>query len=489
MEPTTLQELADEINRKRKKWRTVPWITGIGVAITVASIPQGSAAVDAAILWTLILIGGAMFDRKRRGVKVNLEVPQAKESEWAGLLDAFKEIRSCREHWTITGEESYSKKERKRRGGSEAAVDTNETDVNLGRPKNLISSIQFPAIPYADMTVYVTPFGLLIDHGKFIEAASKRDASFSARGVNFRLNDMKKPKDAKIVGHTWKYVNASGGADRRYKENPEIPIAEFEQLDFTGPNGESGSLMFSCVGGGRSFVNTFRRFRFTQNGKLGISIDADEEEVAPPNAPSAPTKPQAGTEGLGEIVARYTNQIEDKKIHFAPNIPKKLLQAALSSYATQARDESVIALLDDTAFGGGREGLIVTSEAIYLKELFGEPKRIALSDIDQFSAKGGLMTKAILVDGDKVATMHMPANAAVQGLGAMIGKIIDYKRAEKQRSRPGTSETRSASQESSGSPPPTMQDILDKLDSLYEQGLITKEQYEAKRKKTIDVLG
>lgn len=39
------------------------------------------------------------------------------------------------------------------------------------------------------------------------------------------------PKDAELVGRTWRYVNKSGGPDRRFNDNRQIPIYRYGQLE------------------------------------------------------------------------------------------------------------------------------------------------------------------------------------------------------------------------------------------------------------------
>lgn len=45
------------------------------------------------------------------------------------------------------------------------------------------------------------------------------------------------PKDAVVVGRTWRYVNKKGGPDRRFKDNYQIPICSYEQLRFSSETG------------------------------------------------------------------------------------------------------------------------------------------------------------------------------------------------------------------------------------------------------------
>lgn len=69
------------------------------------------------------------------------------------------------------------------------------------------------------------------------------------------------------------------------------------------------------------------------------------------------------------------------RVYARPNIPHKKLQGAISSYAHGVRPDDVIVLLDDTIFGGAKDGLLVTSEAIYCKEKLFASKRMAFQEI------------------------------------------------------------------------------------------------------------
>jgi hypothetical protein len=61
------------------------------------------------------------------------------------------------------------------------------------------------------------------------------------------------PPDAMIVGRTWKYVNKSGGPDRRFKDNNEIPICLYQNISFTSHSGLDELLQLSKIGHGEEF--------------------------------------------------------------------------------------------------------------------------------------------------------------------------------------------------------------------------------------------
>lgn len=69
------------------------------------------------------------------------------------------------------------------------------------------------------------------------------------------------------------------------------------------------------------------------------------------------------------------------KVYARPNIPHKKLEGAIASYAPGVSPGAVLVLLDDTLFGGAKEGLLVTNDAIYCKQKFENPRRIAFNQV------------------------------------------------------------------------------------------------------------
>ena len=66
------------------------------------------------------------------------------------------------------------------------------------------------------------------------------------------------PADAKVVGRTWQYVNKGGTPDRRFKNNPEIPIALYEEVQFTSTTGLNEVIQISKLGTGQNLAAGLR---------------------------------------------------------------------------------------------------------------------------------------------------------------------------------------------------------------------------------------
>lgn len=101
-----------------------------------------------------------------------------------------------------------------------------------------------------------------------------------------------------------------------------------------------------------------------------------------------------------------------KQVFVKPNIPAKKLKAAINSYAHSVSESEVLVLLDDTVFGGAKEGVILTANTIHCKQKGESAKRINFSDDIKIAvgsqsrilANGQLFFKANLIDHTAILT-------------------------------------------------------------------------------------
>ena len=69
------------------------------------------------------------------------------------------------------------------------------------------------------------------------------------------------PTDAQCVGTTWQYANKSGGPDRRFKNNRQLPIMLYGRLTLTTPQGLLMVWDFSRPDVAASLADALNRMR------------------------------------------------------------------------------------------------------------------------------------------------------------------------------------------------------------------------------------
>ena len=86
------------------------------------------------------------------------------------------------------------------------------------------------------------------------------------------------------------------------------------------------------------------------------------------------------TPSVRAVVARYAEATADNRVFFHPDIPEHRLAEALTAYHGIAPDD-VLVLLDNTETGSATEGLLLTGNAIHVRNGSGQAQRLALSDL------------------------------------------------------------------------------------------------------------
>jgi len=108
------------------------------------------------------------------------------------------------------------------------------------------------------------------------------------------------------------------------------------------------------------------------------------------------------------------------KVFVKPNIPSKKLLNALT-YAPDISPDEVLILIDDTVFGGAKEGMLVTTSGVYCHELMTEPDSYTFSQIKKI----GMEKKSqVMVNGRKFFKGQMVDHLALLTITARIQSVL-----------------------------------------------------------------
>ncbi|WOD11555.1 hypothetical protein RPW65_01345 [Pseudomonas sp. NyZ704] len=136
------------------------------------------------------------------------------------------------------------------------------------------------------------------------------------------------------------------------------------------------------------------------------------------NRATAPASSRAGA-GMGEFLFEVGRKVISDKVYVRPHIPAKKLQSAINAYGNGVSPEEVIILVDDTAFGSAKDGILITDKSIYIK-IFTEALRAyeweAVESID-------IEKKTIYVNG---AASGKLVQATEKDLGHFFDNIDEY---------------------------------------------------------------
>ncbi len=91
--------------------------------------------------------------------------------------------------------------------------------------------------------IYFTPDRMLMFKTFKVGCRNYNDIRTRFDIVNF-VESESVPKDAEIVGHTWRYVNKSGGPDKRFNDNRQIPVCKYGKISLSSEDGIN--ILLNC---------------------------------------------------------------------------------------------------------------------------------------------------------------------------------------------------------------------------------------------------
>jgi len=177
-------------------------------------------------------------------VNIDMDIDSKIETQYARLLDSYKEMLSSTKIWDVTS--SVSVDRAKTRSAASSAITRRPVKFgfnNIDIVKSKYDALHFENANGGDLYIYPAFIAVVDAHKKF-GLVDIRELDFNFHSQKF-LEEEKVPSDAQLEGYTWAKVNKSGGPDKRYKDNHQIPICLYGEFSLTSNSGLNESYMLS----------------------------------------------------------------------------------------------------------------------------------------------------------------------------------------------------------------------------------------------------
>lgn len=251
-------ELMAELNAKKKIPRIGPWV--LAGTILLLGIMMIASVNSLLILIVAIFLGlgvytALMRDALKKTTVLMYEFDPAVEKVFGVLHSSAKQLASCRGCWHIAA--SGKVHDKKYHAGASALVDRKSTWIRAVAPDFIKTNIETVAVGVGKQTLYFFPDRLLVyDEGR-IGAVGYDELRINVRQARF-IEDGSPPSDARVVDRTWRYVNKGGGPDKRFANNPQLPICLYDELHFSSRTGLNEIVQVSRCGVGDALAESMK---------------------------------------------------------------------------------------------------------------------------------------------------------------------------------------------------------------------------------------
>ncbi|MDC4881175.1 molecular chaperone DnaJ [Acinetobacter baumannii] len=109
-------------------------------------------------------------------------------------------------------------------------------------------------------------------------------------------------------------------------------------------------------------------------------------------------------------------------IYFAPVIPNKKLQGAMTYLPHGVNPNEVLILIDDTVFGSAKVGMCLTAKGLFYKANFEDEQVYLFEHIQRIEADIGMITSSILINGQDELNFTQLDKGVVRTLVAFLNE-------------------------------------------------------------------
>lgn len=249
LQDVTFADLLKELNEKARQARlsvVVPALLGMaGFGAALAINPQGLWLVALALPGWLL---GRWLDSYKRTSVLFYDIDGEQQGRYSRLTDAFDDLMACGGKWHIQAQGMINDlMTRKRNAGATGLVNRKTTGLGYRLPEIVKSNITPPSLQAGRQTLFFFPDVVLVADGNRFGAISYPDLRVDHQQSRF-IEDGRQPSDAQVVDHTWQFTNKSGGPDRRFNNNRQLPICLYDSLHLSSPTGLNELFQFSRTG-------------------------------------------------------------------------------------------------------------------------------------------------------------------------------------------------------------------------------------------------
>ncbi|MGY3231143.1 hypothetical protein ACVWWJ_002627 [Luteibacter sp. HA06] len=248
-------DLLEEIRAKRARlgWAPIVFALG-GVALwwAIRQLPTWAAGM-LAVLLVIAAAAAHLRDVMVKTVVLFYAFDDPMERGYAGMHAAARGMAAAAAAWHIEARgDVYN---RKYHAGASNLVTRKRTSISMGSPPGIKTNVETVSVQVGRQTLHFLPDRVLVYEGLQVGAVSYRALRATASDARF-IESESVPHDATVVGHTWRFVNKNGGPDRRFSNNRQIPICNYEEIRLSSHTGLNELVQLSRAGAGESFCKS-----------------------------------------------------------------------------------------------------------------------------------------------------------------------------------------------------------------------------------------
>jgi hypothetical protein len=273
LQDSTATELLQEITFHHRKARIAP------VVMVFAALAVGVGMMASLPIWAdaAIVLAGALAaaiatraDYRRKVVHLDYALEPEAARAYIAMLHGIEQLRALGGLWRISSGQVNA--DTKYHAGAGYSVKRSRISMKFEPPGYISTDAAVYMVNTGPQRLYFLPDRILVYEGDQIGAVQYGSLTFNVATSTF-VESETVPPDTEIIGRTWRYTNKSGGPDRRFASNPQIPLVRYAEITLRSAGGLNYLMQASNLQKANSFAQAVREY--------GVHLANVEQQTLP----------------------------------------------------------------------------------------------------------------------------------------------------------------------------------------------------------------
>jgi len=248
MTDTSSADLLAEIEQKRQRFVWWPIVAVLSFILAITILRCGVAPWLSVPIVVLLVIGVILihqWDQLKKSVVLMYDLDGAMLDSFQRLFESIESLSRCGAVWHVSGRGDVY--DSRYHAGAGALLNRSRISIGFRSPPYVKTNVSVPCLPLGRITLYLLPDRVLAYASNGVGAVEYSTLELTASPTRF-IEEGNVPHDARIVDHTWRFVNKNGTPDRRFNNNRQIPICQYEELRIGSKTGVLEVMQLSRPG-------------------------------------------------------------------------------------------------------------------------------------------------------------------------------------------------------------------------------------------------
>lgn len=194
-------------------------------------------------------------------IHLNAEFDSEIKARYDEFVGSFKNLCSSRKIWDVTS--AYYQNRVVTRSAASTTVSRREVRFGIRNIEDIKSDLEVLCFHNANgADIYFYPTFIVMHNSRDFAIIGFNELNLVHSPVRFVEEDPI-PSDSNVIDKTWAKVNKNGSPDRRFKNNYQIPIVKYGQINLSTSTGVNEEYKFSNYEYSEIFADVFKKYQYT----------------------------------------------------------------------------------------------------------------------------------------------------------------------------------------------------------------------------------